>query len=135
MKRKIKYLLVGVITVTVLLYFGARISFHNGKDPSLVRVANCQFIRMSTQLIDNTEFWNNSYDIKPWYLLIDLEKASCNSKLVIIDSKLYDFTGAEILLNTSPDGVKYLSRVKGLSEEFISLPPGFNKQIVTKKIE
>ncbi len=125
MKTKIIYLV--VISALALSYFAVRMLFHDERGSSLKRVAYCQFLRVGDQLANDPKFWSNSYDIELWHSLIDLEKASCNSELVVVGSRLFDFTGAEILLSTSPDGTKYLNRVKGLDKKFVPLPPGFDK--------
>ena len=93
----------------------------------VVSRTSSQFLKVDKQLADNSKFWNNSYDDGLWYSLVDLVKASCSFELLVVDSKLFDFTGAEIRLSTSPDGVKYLHTVRGLNKKIISLTLEHNR--------
>lgn len=131
MLKKIIYIVGGAILAIPILFmvltFALRDFFHNERGSMLIRVAYCQFFGVQGELMKNPKFWNDAYDTENWHSLIDLEEAACNSELLLTDSKIFDATGAEIRLSVSPDGVKYLSRVKGPNKEFISVSSEVDK--------
>jgi hypothetical protein len=131
MKMKIINLVVGAIIALALFLLVSpvvlRPLFHDERSSSVKRLAHCQFLRVQEQLINDPRFWDNSYDVERWHLLIDINKVSCNSKMLIVDSRIFDITGAEIRLRTSSGGIKYLQRVKGIDDSFISLSSEHDK--------
>jgi len=122
MKQKIVYFFLSVIVLGILTFPVIKFLFHDEKKASVRRAANCQFLRVRNHLLSDSNFWSGSYE-GDWAENIDLKKTSCGRKLELIESKLFDVTGAQIVLKVSSVGVSYLARIKGPNKDFFSLAP------------
>ena len=83
----------------------------------------CLFI----QLLCEIKARGNLFDEQRWFDAIDLNKASCGYSLVVVNSRVFDYTGAEIVLKVSEEGGRYLQRVKAGHKEFVSLSQDFDR--------
>jgi hypothetical protein len=127
MKKTAIYTMLGMIIILSMTLLMIRFFFPNERASSTRLTAQCQFLTIRNGLLVDLKFWDGSNDGANWFANIDLKKASCGRDLVVTESKIFDITGAEIVLKTSSEGRRYLQRVAGPDSEFIPLSEGHDK--------
>lgn len=127
MKKIIAYVLLVVIVVFLATVLIVRFLFPSERVSEQKRAAYCQFLKIQKNVLLDHGFWDGTYELENWFENIDLEKASCGYELLVIESKLFDMTGAEIVLGVSSSGEKYLQRIQGKIGDLISFPEGRDK--------
>ena len=121
MKKVAIYTVLGMIVILCMTYLMIRFFFPDERASSVRAAAHCQFLTIRNSLLADPRFWDGSNDGANWFANIDLKQASCGRDLIVTESKIFDITGAEIVLKTSSEGRRYLQRVKGSNSEFMSL--------------
>ena len=119
-KRVIWYICCA-IAIAIAMSFIVKITVIEDKESesSLKRIALCQFLSIRNTIYLDSQFWKKLSEPINWFSGIDLEKVSCGYDFSFTETKLYDYTGAEIVIQTASDGRKYLRRIKGVKGEFV----------------
>ena len=127
MKRVISFVVLGLLMAIVVLFGLLRwLSLYEGNSTKKI-VASCQFTSVGGYLNSEIKARGNLFDEQRWFDAIDLNKASCGYSLVVVNSRVFDYTGAEIVLKVSEEGGRYLQRVKAGHKEFVSLSQDFDR--------